>query len=128
MPDYVLDSQGSTLLWNGSVLGVVRNVQMSFSAGNVHDVTSHASPIMGVGSSAVVMKQRVPTSVDPGSITASFIGSPGLSNQDVAGVGVVSFSYLGTTLSGYAICHKLDVQFAVGELIQWSAEFQFTGY
>jgi hypothetical protein len=126
---YVPDSQGAVLFFNGVQLGVLQNVVPSFAVGNKHEVTSVRSPVTGFGQNARVLKQYNVTSIEPGTITARFLGSPDLARNDLGGPGFLSFSWgSGATLSGQAFLETLDAEFAKGELIQWAAVFQFSGF
>lgn len=128
MPD-IPDSQGATLVFRGVTLGVLQTATPSFSAGNVSEVTSMRSPVVGSGQNARVLRQYNVTSIEPGTITARFLGSPGLARNDLGGPGILAFSWpSGGTLSGQAFLQQLDAEFAKGELIQWAAVFQFSGF
>lgn len=128
MPN-IPDSQGATLFFRGMALGVLQGVSPSFSVGNVSEVTSLRSPVIGAGQNARVLKQYNCTSIEPGTITARFLGSPDLARNDLGGPGVLAFSWpAGGTLSGQAFLQTLDAEFAKGELIQWAAVFQFSGF
>lgn len=128
MPD-VPDSQGATLRFRGVTLGVLQGFTPAFAAGNVHEVTSMRSPVLGSGQNARVLKQYNCTSIEPGTVTARFVGSPDLARADIGGPGTLVMTWAGgATLSGQAFCSSLDAELAVGELIRWAAEFQFTGF
>ena len=128
MPD-VPNSQGAVLRFRGEVLGVLQSVNPSFAVGNKHEVTSVRSAVVGSGQNARVIKQYNVTSIEPGTITARFLGSPDLARNDIGGPGLLSFTWgSGATLSGQAFLEALDSEFAKGELIQWAAVFQFSGF
>lgn len=128
MPD-IASSQGAVLSFRGEVLGVLQNVGPSFAVGNKHEVTSMGSLVFGAGQNARVLKQYNVTSIEPGTITARFLGSPSLARNDIGGPGLLLFAWgSGATLSGQAFLETLDAEFAKGELIQWAAVFQFSGF
>lgn len=128
MPD-VPDSQGAVLSFNGTMLGILVGVAPSFSAGNVHDVTSMRSPVVGAGQNARVIKQLNVTSIDPGSITARFIGLPGFSRNDIGFPGTLTLTWpSGSQLQAVGALTQLDAELSRGELVQWAATFQFTGF
>lgn len=127
MPD-VPDSQGAALSFRGTYLGVLQGFTPSFTAGNVHEVTSMRSPVVGSGQNARVLKQYNCTSIEPGTVTARFIGSPDLSRADIGGPGTLVATWGSKTLSGQAFCSSLDAELTKGELIQWAAVFQFSGF
>jgi hypothetical protein len=128
VPD-VTDSQGANITFRGTYLGVLQGFSPSVTAGNVHEVTSFRSQVVGSGQSARVVKQYNCTSIEPGTITARFIGSPSLAKTDIGGPGTLVATWAdGKTFSGQAFCSSLDAELAKGELIQWAATFQFTGF
>jgi 23S rRNA G2445 N2-methylase RlmL len=125
---YVPDSQGAALFFNGQQLGVLQNVRLSVAVGNKHEVTSMRSPVTGSASSARVMKQYNVTSIEPGTITAVFLGLPDLVVTDVGKYGLLVFNYgYGSRVSAQAFLESLDSEFAKGELAQWAAVFQLSG-
>ena len=128
MPN-IPSSQGAVLYFNGVMLGVLQAASPAFAVGNKHEVTSMRSPVVGVGQNARVLKQYNVTSIEPGTITARFLGSPDLARNDIGGPGILSFTWgSGARLSGQAFLETLDAEFVKGELIQWAAVFQFSGF
>ena len=127
MPN-IPSSQGAALYFNGQALGVLQNVSLSLAVGNKHEVTSMRSPITGSASSARVIKQYNVTSIEPGTITARFLGLPDLGVLDIGKYGVLLFAYgNGRTVRAQAFLESLDSEFAKGELTQWAAVFQLSG-
>jgi len=121
-------SQGAALYFNGQELGVLQNVSLSLAVGNKHEVTSMRSPVTGSASSARVIKQYNVTSIEPGTITARFLGLPDLTVLDMGKYGVLVFSYgSGGSVMAQAFLESLDSEFAKGELVQWAAVFQLSG-
>ncbi len=128
MPD-VPDSQGATLAFNGQTLGVLQGVSPAFTAGNVQEVTSLRSPVVGAGQNARVVKQFNVTSIDPGTVTARFIGLPGFSRNDIGGPGTLTLTWpIGTQLSAAAFLVDINAELTRGELVQWAAVFKFSGF
>jgi hypothetical protein len=127
VPD-IPNSQGAALYFDGQQLGVLQNVSLSLAVGNKHEVTSMRSPVTGSASSARVMRQYNVTSIEPGTITARFLGLPDLGVLDMGKYGILLFTYgNGRTLRAQAFLESLDSEFAKGELIQWAAVFQLSG-
>lgn len=125
----IADGHGATISFNGKALGNLVGIQPAFQAANVHEVTSLTPTIVGSGQNARVVKQYNVTSIESGAITCSFIGSPGLSRNDIgypAALTVTAGSSI--SLSGQAVCIQLDADVQVGELVRWNAVFQFTGF
>jgi hypothetical protein len=128
MPDYIPDSQGATLIFNGATLGVVQTVTPSFSVGTVQDMTSKRSPVLGTGSNARIQRQVSCTSVEPGTLQCKFWGSPTLTIEQVGQTGTLSFVGGGSSMSMKAFLSELQSDHAAGQLAQWSATFKFTGF
>jgi hypothetical protein len=111
------------------VLGVLQNISQQYAVGNKHEVTSMRSPVVGAGQNARVIKQYNVTSIEPGTITTRFLGYPDLVRSDVGLPGLLVFSWNSSASnSGQAFLETLDAEFAKGELIQWAAVFQFSGF
>jgi hypothetical protein len=128
VPD-IATSQGAVLSFRGQVLGVLQNISQQYAVGNKHEVTSMRSPVVGAGQNARVIKQYNVTSIEPGTITARFLGYPDLVRSDVGRPGLLVFSWgSSASNSGQAFLETLDAEFAKGELIQWAAVFQFSGF
>lgn len=127
MPD-VPDSQGATISFAGTTLGVLIGFTPSFSTGNVHEFTSVRSPVIGTGQNARVVKQYTVTSIEPGTVTARFLGAADLARNDVGRPGALVVSWNGGSLSGMAFLQDLQAEFSRGELRQWAATFQFSGF
>ena len=125
---YISDSQGATLYFNGVELGRMQGVDTSVAAGNVQEVTSLKSPVMGQGQNARLLKQYNCTSVEPGTMQLRFIGSAGLNRNDIGGPGRLVLTWPNGTLSWIAFCSDLQAGFSVGQLQQWTATFQATGF
>lgn len=127
MPE-IPDSQGATLYFKGVELGVLQGASPAFAAGSVHEVTSLRSPVIGSGQNARVIKQYNCTSIEPGTMQCRFLGTSDLARNDVGGPGTLVFSWPNGQISGAAFCSDLQADFSVGQLQQWTATFQFTGF
>jgi hypothetical protein len=127
VPD-VPNSQGATISFAGTLLGVLTGFTPSFSAGNVHEFTGVRSPVVGTGQNARVVKQYTCTSIEPGTVTARFLGAADLARNDVGRPGALVVSWPGGALTGQAFLTDLQAEFARGELRQWAATFQFSGF
>ena len=128
MPN-IPSSQGAVLSFRGQVLGVLQGVGLSVAVGNKHEVTSLRSTVIGDGQNARVLKQYNVTSIEPGAFTAKFLGLPSLTVQDIGAPGVLVFSYgSGGVVTVQAFLESIDSEFAKGELVQWAAVFQLSGF
>ena len=128
-PETIPDSQSAQILFDGKALGVVVDVLPSFNVGNVHEVTDLESTVIGDGAASRVIRQYNVTSIEPGELQARFLGSPDLARADIGNPGTLAFRWSGgRQISGKAFATSLDSEFRVGELIQWSATFKFSGF
>ena len=125
---YIPDSQGATLYFNGAELGLMQGVNTSAAVGNVQEVTSLRSPIIGQGQNARILKQYNCTSIEPGTMQCRFLGSSGLSRNDIGYPGNLVLAWPQGTVNVWAFCSDLQAEFSVGQLQQWSATFHFTGF
>jgi hypothetical protein len=74
------------------------------------------------------MRQYNVTSIEPGTITARFLGLPDLGVLDIGKYGLLLFAYgNGRTVRAQAFLEALDSEFTKGELVQWAAVFQLSG-
>lgn len=127
MPD-VADSQGASISFRGTVLGVLTGFSPAFAVGNVSEVTSVRSQVVGTGPNARVLKQYNCTSIEPGTVTARFQGAADLARNDCGLTGQLAVTWPGGALVAEAFLQSLDADWTRGELRQWAATFQFTGF
>ena len=125
----VPDAQGATIVFDGVTLGICQGVTPSFRAGAVHEVTGIRSPVIGTGQNARVLKQYTCTSIEPGTFTARFLGSSSLTRADIGRPGVLRFTDAnGASLAYQAFLVDLNPDWQRGELVQWAAVFQVSGF
>lgn len=127
MPD-IPDGHGATVVFDGVSLGELLDVTPAFAAGNIHETTSMGATIVGAGQNARVIRQYNVTSIEPGTIVIKCLGYSPLTRDDIGRPGALSFVFGNGSLSGQAVPIAVDATIATGELVQWSATFQFTGY
>lgn len=127
MPD-LPDSQGATISFRGTELGVLIGFSPAFAVANVSEMTSIRSRVIGTGPAARVIKQYSATSIEPGTVTMRFLGAAGLARDDCGFAGSLVISWPGGALAGDAYLEQLDADWTRGELRQWSATFRFTGF
>lgn len=128
MPNGVPNSQGATISFDGVELGVLVGFSPSYAVANVSEVTSHRSQVIGQGTASRVVKQLNCTSIEPGTITARFLGAADLNRNDVGRPGVLSIQWPGGAIVAQAFLSDLQPDFQRGELRQWAATFTFTGF
>lgn len=128
MPDDVADSQGATITFRGTELGILTGFSPSFAVANVHEFTSVRSQVVGSGPNARVIKQYSATSIEPGTVTMRFLGAASLARNDCGLAGPLVIAWPGGSLTGDAFLEQLDADWTRGELRQWSGTFRFTGF
>lgn len=122
----VPSSQGSTVSFDGSVLGDLIAIRVTGESATGTDVTSMESSLGGSGGAACIARELDVLAVDPGSVSVTFFGT-GLSAA-VGDKAALSVSIGGSVvLSGEAFLASYDVEASVGELVRGSATFQLTG-
>jgi hypothetical protein len=125
---YIEDSQGATLLFNGVELGTYVSMSPSWQTGNVHEVTSKDSQVLGTGTDARVLRQYNVSAMEPGQVQVRFLGNPTLRLDQIGVTGTLAIIWAGGAYSGNGFAIDLAGDIKAGELIQWSMTFQFSGY
>lgn len=120
-------SHGSYVAVSGRVIGRLLNVKPTIAAGSPVDVTSVDSPMLGSGRNSRIVRQYDCSMVEPGSVTATMLGLPGVGLE--AGKLVPMTVYVaGYTLSGEGYLSGFEPEANVGEFVRCSVTFQFTGF
>lgn len=120
-------SQGSSVAFNGVMLGRVTNWKASSSTAQFEEYTNVASPVRGTGANARVVKQYLCTSIEPGSVDVQLYGCPPYTDAMIGESGTVSVTFSGGGLSFNAYLEMFDVTGSVGEFLVGTARFRFSG-
>lgn len=120
-------SQGSTVTFDGDLLGSVLGWTVNPGTAQVSEVTGLDATTYGTGGDARIVKQRDCTAVDPGSVSVRLLGCPPYTTSDVGSKGMLNVAFDGGSVSAEAILTKFEVEGQVGDLLRGSAEFEFTG-
>lgn len=123
------DAQGTTVTFDGQLLGSLTGVRASQSVASRFDCTSNLSPVIGTGANTRVLLQVNPTSLDPGAFTIQFLGPTVFSDADIGRVAQLAVSFPGGgSLIGLAYLQDLETDAAVGEKLRGTATFSLTGF
>lgn len=120
-------SQGSSVSFGG-VLGQALNWSVTPATAVMQDTTNYGSTLTGSGWGSRVLKTRNCTAIEPGTASVTLLGNPGFSWSDVGSSNTLSVTTeSGGSWSFEATLTKYEIQGSVGELIKYTAEFQYTG-
>lgn len=123
------DAQGATVTFDGVVLGSLTGIQSSRSTGSAFDCSSMLSPVIGSGANTRVVRQINPTSVEPGTLSITFLGDTIFTQEDFGRVASLSFELpSGGALVGLAYLENVEQEAAAGEKLRGSATFRLTGF
>lgn len=119
-------SHGVEVTFDGDLIGWVDDFDWEAVAETI-ERTSVASPVIGTGGSARVVKQYDCVSIEPVKLDLNFWGPPSFAATDAGHKGTLTFSAPGVELSGEAILVSFGHS---GKKKEWSrgrASFQLTG-
>lgn len=120
-------SQGSTVSFNGTAIGRLKAWQVSPGTAQFEDVTGSDAPILGSGDSARIVQQIACLMVEPGSASISLFGMPPFAPTSIGSKGTLAIAFSTGSVSLPAILEKYDGSGQVGEFLDGSASFRFTG-
>jgi hypothetical protein len=120
-------AQGSSVSFHGATLGQVLNWETTPAQAVTQDTTNYNSDLVGTGWDSRVLKSRNCTAIEPGTATVTMLGNPGFAWSDVGHKATLTVTTSIGSLSFEATLMKYQIQGAVGELLKFSAEFQYTG-
>ena len=87
------------------------------------------SPVIGSGANTRVLRQINPTTVEPATLSISFLGDTTFTQQDFGRVASLSFALpSGGSLVGLAYLENVEQEAAVGEKLRGSATFRLTEF
>lgn len=120
-------SQGSVVTWNGAQVGRLTGFRWTAATAVFEETTGWAAPVIGVGVNSRVVKQYDCTSIDPGGCDISLRGVLPVFVSQVGHKAVLSLSFMGGGFSLWAYLETFDVTGNVGEFLNGTARFRFTG-
>ena len=120
-------AQGSTVSFDGVQLGSVLNWATTPATAVTQDTTNYNSTRTGTGWDSRVLKTRNCTAIEPGTASVTMLGNPGFAWSDVGHKATLGVTCAAGSISFEAILVKYEIQAAVGELLKFTVEFQYTG-
>lgn len=123
----VQSSQGSLVTFGGVVVGYLTNCTREQSASSPVDITSAVSPVVGAGENARVCRQYDVTSIEPGTVSVSFWGSPPFTKADLGAKAVLAVRVGAELFQGKAVLLSLSHEASVNKYTTGGCVFQFTG-
>ncbi len=131
MPDPVpgsqYSSQGTTVSFDGTALGRLTSFDSSAQAGQLADVTSAASRLIGTGPGTRVVSSYDCTLIEPPVLTLGIFGPPSFTPDDVGRIATLAFSAPGNTKSGLAVLTGISHRGQAGQYSEGTATFQWIG-
>lgn len=115
------------MFFGGVVLGRLVGFDSSAEAGQLADVTSAGSALVGSGAGCRVVTSYDCTTIDPPTLTLSIFGPPHYSAADVGMKATLAFFAPGNSRSGVAILVGISHTGRRGEYAESTARFQWVG-
>jgi hypothetical protein len=120
-------AQGSTVSFNGDVIGSILNWVTRPASASTTDTTGVDNAIWGSGDQSRLLKTVACTTVDPGTASVRLLGCPPYAVEDIGKTGTLAVTFDGGSVSWDAILLSFEIEGSVGDLLRGSAEFAFTG-
>lgn len=120
-------SQGAEVVFDGVVIGYLRDYSIDAAAGQLVDVTNATSAVVGTGANTRVMRVYECTSVEPAKLTINFWGPPSYTVSDCGKKGTLSITTQTMSYGGTAILVDWNYSGSVNTYTTGRASFQFVG-
>lgn len=120
-------SQGSTVSWGGTPLGLITAVRVTPATAHFEEVTNVESTVWGVGGNARTVREFDCVSVEPGTIDVSVYGAPTYAVDETGEKKELVVTLSNGSISGEAFLESFEVSASVGEFLVGSARFRFSG-
>lgn len=125
----ILDGQGTTCSWKGTTINNVQSLSVQGGDTQTIEATPLTATVSGTGEYSRVMKQVLPGSVEPASVSISTIGVgldlSGSGRGDVGSLVVYKDGFL--NYDATACLLSANVSVTAGGLPVQTLEFQFLG-
>ena len=125
----ILDGQGVSCSWKGETINNVQSLSVQGGDTQTIEATPLTAAVSGSGEYSRVMKQVLPASVEPASVSISTIGvGLDLNNSGRGDVGALKISkggFLGYDAAAWLLAANVSV--TAGGLPVQTLEFQFLG-
>lgn len=120
-------SQGSTCIFNGSVLGTVTRFRAAPATAVYAEKTNITSTVIGTGAASRVLKTYDCIAVDPGTIEVTLWGCPPYAYGDIGLRATAGFAWDGGSITLPAYLDSFEVVGQVGQFLVGQAVFRLTG-
>lgn len=120
-------SQGSTCIFNGTLLGTVTRFRASPAAAVYLEKTNITSTVVGFGEGSRILKTYDCVAVDPGTIEVTLWGTPPYAYTDTGLRATATFNWSDGSISLPAYLDNFEVVGQVGQLLVGQAVFRLTG-
>lgn len=129
MPDLPTEfsPQGTTVSFNGTLIGYLTDFDWQGGAGEIVETTSFNATVVGTGDNARVVKSYDCTSVEPLVLNLQFWGPPSFEQSDGGLKATLEFSCPGAAFEGPAILRTFTHTGVVGQWTTGTASFQISG-
>ncbi len=126
MPGYY-SSHGATVTFGGVLIGYLTGYDSESKAGQLYERTNVNSRVVGTGANSRVVKEYDCTSVEPPTLSFSFLGPPSYDAEDAGMSATIVFEAPGSTISGPALLLSFSHSGRAGQWSTGVATFQLTG-
>lgn len=120
-------SNGSTVTFDGDLIGYVDTWSLEAGKAITADVTSVESEIFGTGEGTRVLRQVQAVGIEPGKLSLTLFGCPPYVVADIGKTGTLEVEFAGGSLSALAILDDFRVEASAGQLLRGQASFLLTG-
>lgn len=120
-------SQGSTCIFNGSLLGTVTRFRAAPAQAVYAEKTNITSTVIGTGAGSRILKTYDCVAVDPGTIEVTLYGCPPYAYGDIGLRATAAFTFDGGSISLPAYLDSFEVTGQVGQFLVGQAVFRLTG-
>ena len=120
-------SQGSTVSFNGTAIGRLRSWQVTPRSASFENVTGQSATKLGDGDQSRIVQEMACLTVEPGTAQVTLFGMPPFSPETVGSKGMLTVTFTTGSVSLPAILEDYSGSGQVGQWIDGSASFRFTG-
>lgn len=117
-------SQGATVSWGGSAIGLLTNVRFNSSQAQFENITNQGSPVVGAGDNLRVRREYDCIEVDPGSVDISLFGVPPYSLDDSGERQSLVVTLDGGSFTRDAFLESFEASASVGAFLVGTARFR----
>lgn len=117
-------SQGATVSWGGSAIGLLTNVRFNSPQAQFENITNQDSPVVGTGDNSRVRREYDCIEIEPGSVDISLFGVPPYSLDDSGERQSLVVTLDGGPFTRDAFLESFDASASVGAFLVGTARFR----